>query len=151
MAKLVNEDQKTRDILQAERGVHIMNAPKEDPQDHDIFISLTGALYVVVNSRQGKGKTLKKHILNDIVGCGFDARIEKIQEKHQRAIEEKAATIALLNDDLKNCERHNVALQAQRDVYKEQLLKCQDIITHLKKRYVPHAKDPGKDNIVMII
>ena len=42
-------------------------------------------------------------------------------------------------------------MQAQRDVYKEQLQKCQDIITHLKKRHVPHAKDPGKYNIVMII
>ena len=57
----------------------------------------------------------------------------------------------MLNDDLQNREYENVALQAQRDVYKEQLQKCQDIITHLKKRYVPHAKDPGKDNIVMII
>ena len=75
----------------------------------------------------------------------------RLNEHHQQAIEEKDATIALLNDDLKNREHDNVALQAQRDVYKEQLQKCQDIITHLKKRYVPHAKDPGKDNIVMII
>ena len=44
-----------------------------------------------------------------------------------------------------------MALQTQRDVYKDQLQKCQDIITHLKTRHVPHAKDPGKDNIVMII
>ena len=36
-------------------------------------------------------------------------------------------------------------------MYKEQLQKCQDIIAHLKKHYVPHAKNPGKDNIVMII
>ena len=27
----------------------------------------------------------------------------------------------------------------------------QDIITHLKKSYVPHAKDPGKDNIIIIV
>ena len=58
---------------------------------------------------------------------------------------------ALLNDDLKNCEYDNVVLQAQKDVYKDQLQKCQDIITHLRTRYVDHAKDPGKDNIVMII
>ena len=44
-----------------------------------------------------------------------------------------------------------MVLQAQRDVYKNQLQKCQDIITHLKARYVDHAKDPGRDNIVMII
>ena len=60
--------------------------------------------------------------------------VEKIQEEHQQAItghdnkikaleltneeerqatEEKDATIALLNDDLKNREHDNVALQAQ--------------------------------------
>ena len=57
----------------------------------------------------------------------------------------------MLNDDLQNREYENVALQAQRDVYKDQLQKCQDIITHLRTRYVDHAKDSGKDNIVMII
>ena len=97
---------------------------------------------------------LKKHI----VPRGFNIRIEEIQGKHRQAIEEKGTTIALLNDDLKNRDNQiqviqyeNVALQAQRDVYKDQLQKCQDIITHLKTRHVPHAKDPGKDNIVMII
>ena len=57
----------------------------------------------------------------------------------------------MFNDDLKNCEHDNVALQAQRGVFKEQLSRCQDIITHLETLYVPHAKDPGKGNIVMII
>ena len=47
---------------------------------------------------------------------------------HQQAIEDKDAALALLNDDLKNPENQiqaiqyeNVALQAQRDVYKDQL------------------------------
>ena len=57
----------------------------------------------------------------------------------------------MLNDDLKHCQHDNVSLQVQRDVYKDQLQKFQDIITHLKIRHVPHAKDPGKDNVVMII
>ena len=42
-------------------------------------------------------------------------------------------------------------MQAQRDVYKDQLQKCRDIITHLRARHVLNAKDPSKDNIVMII
>ena len=74
-----------------------------------------------------------------------------MKEDHQQAFEEKDAAIALLNDDRKNGEYDKVALQAQRDVYKDQLQKCQDIIIHLRTRHVPHAKDPGKDNIVMII
>ena len=85
---------------------------------------------------------------------GLISRVQVLEitnEAHQQAIEEKDAAIPLLNDDLKNREHDNLALQAQRDVYKEQLQKCQDIITHLKTRHVPHAKDPSKDNIVMII
>ena len=80
-------------------------------------------MYVIVNSRKDKGKLLKEHILKDIVPRGFDARIEEIQGKHQQGIEEKDAAIALLNDDLQNCEYENVALQTQRDVYRNQLQK----------------------------
>ena len=127
-----------------------MDPPREDTQDHDI--SLTGPLYVMVNFRKDKGKGLKKHILKDIVLRGFDARIEEIQEKHLQAIEQKDAALALLNDDLQNCEYENVALQAQSDVYQAQLEKCQDQIRDLIiNRHVPHANDPGRDNIVMII
>ena len=43
-----------------------------------------------------------------------------------------------------------MALQAQKDVYQAELQKCQDIITHLETRYIPHAKNPGKDNIIII-
>ena len=64
-------------------------------------------------------------------------------------IEEKDAALALLNDDLKNREYENMALQAQRDVYQAQLQICQDTIIHLRTRYVGHARDPGKDNIII--
>ena len=36
-------------------------------------------------------------------------------------------------------------------MYQAELQKCQDIITHLKRRYVPHARDPGKDNIIILV
>ena len=74
-----------------------------------------------------------------------------MKEDHQRATEEKDAETALLNDDLQNREYENVALQAQRDVYQTQLQKCQGTIIHLKTRYVDHARDPGKDNIIIIV
>ena len=76
---------------------------------------------------------------------------EEERQAHQQTIKEKDATISLLNDDLKSREHDNVALQGQRDVYKDQLQKFQDIITHLRTRHVPHAKNLGKYNIVMII
>ena len=131
---------------------------------HDIFINLDGSTEMAVRSKKPKAVALVKWLSKK--------GVEEIQEEHQQAIEEKDnqiqandrtnlkyqqcieekdTTTALLNDDLKNHEHDNVALQAQKDVYKEQLQKCQDIITHLKKHHLPHAKDPGKDNIVMII
>ena len=132
--------------------------PKGQQNKTNKFLSFFGVIYVIVNSKKDKGKVLKEHILKDIVPRGFDIRIEEVQEKHRQAIIEKDAAIALLNDDLKNRDKQiqaiqyqNVALQAQRDVYKDQLQKYQGIITHLKTIHVPNAKDPGKNNIVMII
>ena len=62
-----------------------------------------------------------------------------------------------MNDDLQGRDNQiqaikyqKVALQAQRDVL-QKLQKCQDPITHLKTRYVPHARDPGKDNVIIIV
>ena len=60
----------------------------------------------------------------------------------------KKIKIALLHEDLKTREHNNVVWQAQKVVYKEQLQKCQDIITLC---HVPHEKDPGKNKIVMNI
>ena len=44
----------------------------------------------------------------------------------------------------------NVTLQAQRNVYQTQLLKCQDTITHPSTNYLI-MRDSGKDNIIIII
>ena len=91
---------------------------------------------------------------------GLTSRVQALEitnEAHQQTIEDKDAALALLNDDLQNRDNQqaiqyeNVALQAQRDVFSDQLQKCQDIITHLKTRHIPHAKDPGKGNFNMII
>ena len=64
----------------------------------------------------------------------------------------------MLTDDLQDRDNQiqviqyeNVAMQAQKDLYQAELQKCQDTITHLKTRYVPHARNPGKDNIIMIV
>ena len=79
-------------------------------------------------------------------------------QKLASAVEEKDATIAIMNNDLQDRDNQvqaiqyeNVTLQAQRDVYQAELEKCQDTIKHLKIRYVPHARDPGKGNIVIIV
>ena len=60
MTKLADKDQKTWAPLQAEGECHVMTPPREDAQDHDIFILLTCALYVVVNFRKDRGKVLRR-------------------------------------------------------------------------------------------
>ena len=122
---------------------------------HDIFINLDGSIEMAVQSKEPKAALVK---------WLSKKGVEKIQEEHQKAItdcdnqiqahqqaiEEKDATISLLHDDLKNREYENVALQAQKDVYQAELQKYQDIITHLQTRYVSHARNPGKDNIIIV-
>ena len=136
------------DIKTAPHGAGGWSGPKDHQNKTVKFLLAFGVMYVIVKSQKDKGKALKKHILKDIVPRRFDTRIEEIQEKHQQAIEKKDATTTLLNDDLKKREYENMALQAQRDVYKDQLQKCQDIITHLRKRYVDHAKDQAKTTLL---
>ena len=143
-ARLADEDQKSRAFLNVEGECHDATPPREDAQDHDIFISLTGTLYVVVNSQKDKGKALKKHILKDIVPRGFDVKIEEIQEKHRQAIEEKDATTALLNDDLKNREYESVGLQGEVRAKDQQ-------IAALQRRYIGFLSDEDKNNEISII
>ena len=84
--------------------------------------------------------------------------VEKIQENNQHVIEKKDAPLALMNDYLQDHENQikaiqyeNVARQAQGDLYQTQLQRCEYTITHIKAGYVDHARDLGKDNIIIIV
>ena len=101
-------------------------------------------MYFVIKSKKDKGKAFKKNILKNVLPRGFDAKIEVIQGKYRQVIEEKAATIALLNDDLNNWEYENVGLQG------EIRSKDQQIIA-LRKRYVGYLSDEDKNNGISII
>ena len=145
----------------------------KDSQKYNIYTKEEGMHELVFGRQQPKVKDFRRHCWNvlfphvrqqlsdksqameteDLTGCvqALEFTNEEERQTHKEAIEEKDATITLLHGDLKIFEHNNVTLQAQRGLYKKQLQKCRDIIGRLKKRYVPLAKDPGKDNIVMII
>ena len=58
--RLADEDQNIWAFLKVEGGgCHDVKPPREDAQDHDIFISIW-CLYVVLNSQKNMGKALKK-------------------------------------------------------------------------------------------
>ena len=135
-ARLVEEDQKTRAFLQAEGRCHIMKPSREDAQDHDIFISLTDPLYVVVNSRKDKSKALMKHILKDIAPRRFDAKIEEIQGKHQQAITDR-------DNQIKDLEFRN-------EDYQQKILRLnKEIDNFIKNRHV--ARRGCFDNVLCFI
>ena len=121
-----------------------------DPRKDDYYINEEGVYRLLFLSQHPKAKDFRRHRCNVLFPHVRQQFTNKIKEDHQQAIEEKDASIALLNDDLQNREYKHVALQAQRDVYQAELQKCQDTITHLKT-HVPHARDLGKGNIIIIV
>ena len=122
-----------------------------DSQKYDIYTNEEGMYEIVFSSQQPKTKELRRHFCKVSFPHFRQQLTNKMKEGHQQAIEERDAAIALPNDDLQKREYENVALQAQKDVYQAELQKCQDTITNLKTPYVPHAKNPGKDNIIIIV
>ena len=140
----------------------------KDSQQFDIYINEEWIYELLFSIQQPKAKDFRRHCFNVLFPhvqqqlsdkshameiedlTGRIQALEFTNEAYRQAIEEKDAALAFLNNDQKNREHDNVVLQAQRDVYKDQLQKCQDIIAHLRTCYIDHAKDLGKDNIVII-
>ena len=119
-------------------------------QPNTMLLKEPGLYCFLLRCKRDEAKLFRKWIVETVL----PQEVRKLAS----ADEEKDATIALLSDDLRERDNQtqaikykNVALQAQKDVYQAQLQKYQDIITCLEARYVPHAKNPGKDNIIINI
>ena len=141
----------------------------KNSQKYDIYTNEEGMYELLLSSQQPEAKDFRRNCCNVLfphvrqqltnkMKEDHQQAIEEIQGKHQQAIEEEDAIIALMNDDLQDRDNQiqaikyeNVALQARKDVYEDQLQRCQGTITHLRTRYVPHARNPGKNNIISII
>ena len=52
--------------------------------------------------------------------------------------------------NLQITQYENVGLQDEIQARYQQIERCEDTITHLRERYVDHARDPGKGNIFII-
>ena len=89
-------------------------------------------------------RSLALKILRCLLTLRGDPRIEEIQEKHRQAIEEKDATVSLLNDDLKNHEYEDVGLQGEIRAKDQQ-------IAALQRHYVSYLSDEDKKNGISII
>ena len=118
------------------KGVGLIPSFGRTKNPHDIFINMDGSIEMAVRSKKPKAVGLVKWLTKKCM--------EKIQEEHQQAIEEKDATIALLSDDLKNCEYENIGLQVKITAKDQQ-------IAALQKRYVGYLSDEDKNNGISII
>ena len=119
----------------------------KDSQKYDIYISEEGMYELLFSSQQPKAKDFRKHCSNVM----FPHIRQKLTDK-------KDAALALINDDLQDRDNQiqaiqyeRLALKAQKDVYHVQLQRCENTMTHLRVRYVDHAKDPDKYNIIIIV
>ena len=72
-----------QELLPTRHGTPGWSGPKDQQNKTDKFLSAFGVMYVIVKSQKDKGKTLKKHILKDIVPRGFDAKIEDLTSRVQ--------------------------------------------------------------------
>ena len=79
ITKLPQEDIKSRTFLQSKGEIRIMDPPKEEAKDHVMFISLTGTLYVIMNSLNNKGKELLRS--KDLVPHGY------MEQEYRQAIQ----------------------------------------------------------------
>ena len=99
---------------------------------------------LLFSSQQPKTKGFRRYCCNVMFPQIRQQLTNKMKEEHQQAITDQDNQIQVFKYE-------NVAFQAQRDVQQTQLQKCQDTIIHLKTRYVDHARDPSKDNIIIIV
>ena len=90
-----------------------------------------------------EAKTFRKHCCNVVFKQIWQQLMNKMKEDHQQTVEEK-------DNQINAIKYENVALQAHRDEQVEQL-QCQDTIIYLRACYVDHARDSGRDNIIIII
>ena len=129
---------------------NFMDWPRDSRKD-GYYINREGMYELVFSSQQPKTKNLGKHCCNVMLPRIREQLVHKMKEYHQQAIEEKGAALAYRDNQIQGIQYENAALQAQRDVYQAHLQRCQDTISHLRPRYVDHAKDPRKYNIIIII
>ena len=110
---------------------------------------------LLFSSQQSKVKDFRKHYFNVMFPHISQQLTNKMVEDHQKAIIEIEGghQLAITDRDnrIKTIQYENVALQVQRNVHQFQLQRCEDAATYLRATYVDHARDLGKEHIIIIV
>ena len=121
----------------------LLNWPS-DSRKHDYYLNEEGMYELVLSSQQQKVKAFRKYCCNEIFPRIRKELVDKMQEDHQKAIEDR-------DNRIQDIEYENVDLQGEITAYQAQLQVSQNRIAELVERYVDHCRNPSKDNIVIIV
>ena len=117
--------------------LHVHQSISQRNRKNTIFALMEKGCINCYFQQQPKTKEFRRHCCNVLLPHVRQQLTNKMKE-------EKYATIALLNDDLKNREHKNVGLQGE--------LKAKDQqIAALQRRYVDYLLDEDKNNGISII
>ena len=81
-----------------------------DSQKLDLYINEKGMYELLLSSQQPKTKDFRSHCCNVLFPHVRQQVTNKMKGDHQEVIQKKDAALALLNDDLQNCQYENVSL-----------------------------------------
>ena len=115
-----------------------------DSQKDDLYINEEGMYELVFSSQQPLAKKFRKHCCNVMFPHKRQQLTDKLLEDHQKVIEGRDTRIQAI-------ENKNAGLQGEITAYQAQLQVSQNRITELVERYVDYCRNPGKDNIVIIV
>ena len=108
-----------------------------------MFATLDGIIDIAVPSNIPKAVAL--------VNWLFKKGVEKIQEEYLQVIEKIDAAFAFINDDLQDREDQIQTIQYENIGLQCEIRAKDQQIAAWQRRYVDHARDPDKDNIIIIV
>ena len=111
------------------------SGPKDQQNKTDIFLSVYGVFYVIVRSKNPKGKELREWVMRDTIPRGLNDKIKELKDKHGGAIEDMTRRIEVIQ------------LESERTMQEKdaQHMELQN------ERYVPYLQDTRKDNVMVIV
>ena len=131
------ENKQHKNVLQSRAVVARPVSWPKDSQKYDLYINEEGTYELVFSSQQPLAKKFRKHCCNVMFPHIRKQLVDKMQEDHQKAIEERDTRIQAI-------EFENVGLQGEITAYQAQLQVSQNRIAELVERYVDYCRNPIK-------
>ena len=114
----------------------VLNWPS-DSRKNGYYLNEEGMYELVFSSQQPLAKEFRKHCCNVMFPHIRKELVDKMQEDHQKAIEQRDTRIQAI-------EYENVGLQGEITAYQAQLQESQKRIAELVERYVDYCRNPIK-------